>query len=107
MKFGSSVVGRISIVGAVVATLHILGSIWWTVVALLNEYAYAGGWNTLVDYLMGGMYRDLGFFYGLIGYALGGSLLVACTVICLALIVVVIIFFYWVATGKSLLSKEE
>ena len=61
MKLSTSIIGRIGIIAGAVASVHILSSIWWTLFAVSRGYAYEGAWNTLADYLLGGMYRGVDF----------------------------------------------
>lgn len=107
MKLSTSIIGRIVIIAGAVASVHILSSIWWTLDALYRGHAYEGAWNTLADYLLGGMYRGVDFRIAIIETTLGAVMLVAVCMLALIVLAIIIVLMHWVVTGKNLLRELD
>ena len=107
MKLSTSIIGRIGIIAGAVASVHILSSIWWTLFAVSRGYAYEGAWNTLADYLLGGMYRGVDFRIAIIGTIVGAVMLIAVIMMALIVLAIIIVLIHWVVTGKNLLRELD
>ena len=107
MKLSTSIIGRIGIIAGAVASVHILGSISWTLDAVFRGYAYGGAWNTLVDYLLGGMYRGVDFRIAIIGTIVGAVMLIAVIMMALFVLASITLLMYWVVTGKNFLREVD
>ena len=107
MKLSTSIIGRIVIIAGAVASVHILGSIWWTLEAVYRGYAYRGAWNTLADYLLGGMYWGVDFRIAIIGTIVGAVMLIAVIMMALFVLASITLLMYWVVTGKNFLREVD
>lgn len=107
MKLSTSIIGRIGIIAGAVASVHILGSIWWTLFDVSRGYAYGGAWSTLVDYLLGGMYRGDDFRFAIIGTIVGAVMLIAVIMMALFVLASITLLMYWVVTGKNFLREVD
>ena len=107
MKLSTSIIGRIVIIAGAVASVHILGSIWWTLIAVSRGYAYGGAWNTLADYLLGGMYQGVDFRIAIIDTIVGAVMLIAVIMMTLFVLASITLLMYWVVTGKNFLREVD